>query len=243
MKYKVNIPEYLSIGEYQTLSMLEHLTDLEKTIEVVHTITHIDRDVLGKWKPNQLSSIGESVLNLMDFESSTFYPIIEFNDVLYGYRPISKMTLAEYVDLERLAKDPNTNLHELMAILYRPITKDKTKTLSFQIKNGIKIAKGTAENLFKYYEIEEYNSEDRAVNSEKMKSFPVSLALGGMSFFLGIGTKSLSNTNQYLRPTEKMMIMEGMDNLMENIGVGLGLYTHFQNPISLTSQETRVSLI
>ena len=243
MKYKVNIPEYLSIGEYQTLSMLEHLTELEKTIEIVHTITQIDRDVLDKWKPNQLSAIGESVLNLMDFESSTFYPIIEFDDVLYGYRPISKMTLAEYVDLERLSKDPNTNLHEIMAILYRPITNNKTKTLEFQIKNGIKIAKGTAENLFKYYDIEEYNSEDRGVNSEKMKSFPVSLALGGMSFFLGIGTKSLSNTNQYLRPTEKMMIMEGMDNLMESIGVGLGLYTHFQNPISLTSQETRVSLI
>jgi hypothetical protein len=93
MKLEINIPEYLSIGEYQKLSSLDHLTDLEKTMEIVHTITTIDKDILNKWTPNQLSNIGESVLNLMDFDSATFYPIIEFNNVLYGYRPISKMTL------------------------------------------------------------------------------------------------------------------------------------------------------
>ena len=242
MKYQVEIPEYLSIEEYQKISMLEHLTDLEKTIEVVHTITHIDRDVLGKWKPNQLSVIGESVLNLMDFESSTFYPIIEFNDVLYGYRPISKMTLGEYIDLERLCKEPNINLHEIMAVLYRPITNDKTQSLKFQLKNGHKIAKGTAENLFKYYDIEDYNSNDRGVNAEKMLGFPVAFALGSMSFFLGVGTKLSSSTNKYLRPTEKMTIIEEMDQLIVSTGDGLAQYIHYQNPISLTSQEIKVSL-
>ena len=242
MKYQVEIPEYLSIEEYQKISMLEHLTDLEKTIEIVHTITHIDRDVLGRWTPNQLSNIGESVLNLMEIDKATFYPIIEFNDVLYGYRPISKMTLAEYVDLERLCKEPNTNLAHIMAVLYRPITKDKTQSLKFQLKNGYKIAKGTAENLFNYYEIEEYNSNDRAVNAEKLLGFPVSWALGAMSFFLVIGTKSLNTTNHYLRPTEKMTMTKEMDNLLVNIGAGLGQFIHSLKPISLVSPETRVYL-
>lgn len=242
MQYKVEIPEYLSIGEYQKLSNLEHLSDLEKTIEVVHTVTTIDREVLAKWTPNQLSNIGESVLDLMDFDSATFYPIIEFNDVLYGYRPISKMTLGEYVDLERLCKEPNINLHEIIALLYRPITKDKTNSLKFQMKNGYKIAKGTAENLFKYYEIEEYNSNDRGVNAEKMLVFPVSLALGAMSFFLGVGNKLSSSTNKYLRPTEKMTITKEMDQLLEVTGAGLAQYIHSLKPISYQSLETRVSL-
>ena len=242
MKYKVEIPEYLSIGEYQKLSNLEHLTDLEKTMEIVHTVTTIDKDTLAKWTPNQLASIGESVLNLMDFDSATFYPIIEFNDVLYGYRPLSKMTLGEYVDLERLCKEPNNNLHEITALLYRPITKDKTQSLKFQMKNGYKIAKGTAENLFKYYEIEEYNSSDRALNAVKMLEFPVALSLGALSFFLAIGTKSLNSTNKYLRPTEKMTMTKEMDNLMEAIGGGLAQYIHSLNPISYQSLETRVSL-
>ena len=242
MKYEIEIPEYLSIGEYQKLSSLDHLTDLEKTMEIVHTITTIDKDILNKWTPNQLSNIGESVLNLMDFDSATFYPIIEFNNVLYGYRPISKMTLGEYIDLERLCKEPNTNLHEIIAILYRPITKDKTQSLKFKLINGHKIAKGTAENLFKYYEIEDYNSNDRGVNAERMLTFPVSFALGSMSFFLGVGTKLSSSTNKYLRPTEKMTITKEMNNLILSIGDGLAQYTHFQNPISYQSQETRVSL-
>jgi len=242
MQYKVEIPEYLSIGEYQKLSNLEHLTDLEKTIEIVHTVTTIDKDVLAKWTPNQLSNIGESVLSLMNFDNATFYPILEFDGVLYGYRPISKMTLGEYVDLERLCKEPNNNLHEITALLYRPITKDKTNTLKFQVKNGVRIAKGTAENLFKYYEIEEYNSDDRGVSAEKMLKFPVSMALGGMSFFLGIGTKLSSSTNQYLRPTEKMTITKEMDNLILSIGDGLAQYIHSQKTISLTLQETKVFL-
>lgn len=242
MKYEIEIPEYLSIGEYQKLSSLDHLTDLEKTMEIVHTITTIDKDILSKWTPNQLSNIGESVLNLMEFDSATFYPIIEFNNVLYGYRPISKMTLGEYIDLERLSKEPNTNLHEIIAIIYRPIIKDKTQSLKFKLINGHKIAKGTAENLFKYYEIEEYNSNDRGVNAEKMLEFPVSFALGAMSFFLGVGTKLSSSTNKYLRPTEKMTITKEMNNLILSIGDGLAQYTHFQKPISYQSQETRVSL-
>ena len=196
MKYTVEIPEYLSIGEYQKLSSLDHLTDLEKTMEIVHTVTTIDKDTLAKWTPNQLASIGESVLDLMDFDNATFYPIIEFNDVLYGYRPISKMTLGEYVDLERLCKDASSNLHEITALLYRPIIKDKTNSLKFQMKNGYKIAKGTAENLFKYYNIEDYNSDDRGVNAERMLTFPVSLALGGMSFFFRSRDKVIEQYKQ-----------------------------------------------
>lgn len=242
MKYKIEIPEYLSIGEYQKLSSLDHLTDLEKTMEIVHTVTTIDKETLGKWTANQLTNIGESVLNLMNFDDATFYPIIEFNDVLYGYRPISKMTLGEYIDLERLCKEPNNNLHEIMAVLYRPIVKNKTQSLKYKLKNGHKIAKGTAENLFKYYEIEDYNSNDRGANAERMLGFPVSFALGAMSFFLGVGTKLSSSTNKYLRPTEKMTIAEEMDRLIVSTGDGLAQYIHSQNPISLTSQEIKVSL-
>lgn len=243
MKFKIEVPEYLTIGDYQKIIQLDHLSDLEKTVEIVHIITQIDRDVLGKWTPKELNAIAESVLSLMDFDAATFYPIIEFNNVLYGYRPVSKMTLAEYVDLERLAKEPNTNLDEIIALLYRPIVKDSTHSFSFQMKNGYKIAKGTAENLFKYYDIEEYDSSKRKVNADKMKEFPVSLALGGLTFFLAIATKSLNSTNSYLRRAEKMMMNQEMDNLMDSIGDGLGQYIHSLKPVSLTSQETRVSLI
>ena len=110
------------------------------------------------------------------------------------------------------------------------------------MKNGYRIAKGTAENLFKYYEVEDYNSDDRGLNAEKMLSFPVALALGGMSFFLGVGTQLSSSTNNYLRPTEKMTIQKEMETLLVATGDGLAQFIHSRKPISLTSLETRVSL-
>jgi len=72
MKYKIEIPEYLTIGDYQAITNLEHLSEMEKMVEMIATITHLDRDVINKWEPNQLSGIVESVFNLMEMDSSTF---------------------------------------------------------------------------------------------------------------------------------------------------------------------------
>jgi hypothetical protein len=244
MKYKIEIPEYLTIGDYQAITNLEHLSEMEKMVEMIATITHLDRDVINKWEPNQLSGIVESVFNLMEMDSSTFYPIIEWNDVLYGYRPLSKMKLGEYIDLERLCKDPVANLDQITAILYRPITKNKLKGIEFGLKQGFKIAKGKTENLFKYYDIKDYDSEQRIVDADTLKDFPVGFALGALGFFLVVGTKSLNNTNNSLVSEEMTTMMnKQMEILINSIGDGLQQYIRYQRVPSLQSLETRVSLI
>lgn len=243
MKYKVEIPEYLTIGDYQQISNMEHLTDSEKAIEIISIITHLDREVINKWEPSQLSGIVESVFNLMNLDSATFYPIIELNDVLYGYRPLSKMKLGEYIDLERLCKDPILNLHEIAAIMYRPITKNKLQGAEYGFKQGFKIVKGKTENLFKYYEVAEYDSEQRVVDADKMLEFPASFALGALSFFLVIGTKLLNDSKISLTPEVRMMMSKQEEILIQSIGDGLQQFILYQSLPSLQSLETRVSLI
>lgn len=242
MKYKVEIPEYLTIGDYQKVSNMEHLSEVEKMVEIIATITHIDREVVNKWEPSQLVGIVESVFNLMNFDSTTFYPIIEFDDVLYGYRPLSKMKLGEYIDLERLCKEPIANLNEIAAILYRPITKNKLQGPVYGFKQGFKIVKGEVENLFKYYDVADYDSEQRAIDGETMKSFPVSFALGALSFFLVVGATYLKDSNNS-SPSLKRETTKNLQTLTSAIGDGLQQFITYQSLPSYQSPEIRVSLI
>lgn len=239
MKYEINIPEYLTVGDYQRISMLEHLTENEKAVEMTSIVTNIERSVINKWSPNDVSKIVSSVLSLMQIEEATFYPIVELDGVLYGYRPLSKMTLGEYIDLERLCKDTVGNLTEIMAILYRPITKNKLKGIKYGVKHGFKIANGKAENLFKYYDIEEYDSEERVSNSELMESFPASFALGALSFFLAIGNQSLNSMNNSLTVEMKERMTRKNQTLIQDIGDGLLQFIRYQSLPSLTSRETK----
>ena len=240
MKYEINIPEYLTVRDYQSISMLEHLTENEKAVEMASIVTGIERKVINKWAPNDVSKIVSNVLALMQIEEATFYPIVELDDVLYGYRPLSKMTLGEYIDLERLCKDTVGNLAEIMAILYRPITKNRLKGIVYGFKHGFKIANGKAENLFKYYDVEEYDSETRASNSGAMELFPASFALGALSFFLAIGNQSLSSINSSLTEEVKTEMMKKNQTLILSIGDGLQQYIRYQSLPSLTSRETKV---
>ena len=242
MKYQIDIPEYLTIGDYQKITNMEHLTESEKMVEIISVITHLDREVINKWDTSVLPTLVESVFNLMTFDNATFYPIIEFNDVLYGYRPLSKMKLGEYIDLERLCKEPIANLDEIAAIMYRPITKNKLKGAKYGMKHGFKIAQGKAENLFKYYEIAEYDSDERSSDATKMKEFSVSFVLGGLSFFLAIGTQSLRDT-QTSSMSMKTTTKKQTETLISSIGDGLQQFITYQSLPSYQSLETRVSLI
>jgi hypothetical protein len=48
---------------------------------------------------------------------------------------------------------------------------------------------GKAENLFKYYTLEDYDVEKRTWREERFKNLPVNLALGAYNFFLFVGEK------------------------------------------------------
>jgi hypothetical protein len=93
------------------------------------------------------------------------------------------MTLGEYVDLENLSKNPNENLSEIMALLYREVTDNKFDTFKWKLKSRVKLAIGKTEDLFKYYKIKPYNSSERAIDADVFEAFPVQYILGALFFF------------------------------------------------------------
>ncbi len=245
MQVQLNIPEYLSVTDWKYFNSLEHMDQGEKMTTLISHFGGKDIEEVKQWTPAALQQVYVKLLDNISDLVPEFFPIIEMDEVLYGFTPISKMTLGEYVDLERLAKDSVANLEEIMAILYRPITKHRFNSVKWAFKNTKKIALGTAENLFKYYDTEKYDSNKRRELAEIMSNMPAKMGLGALSFFLVLGTsRSLSSEVSSLPPKEQMKAMKTMSQQMASLNIGGGLLlfiTSLRLP-SLTSQGRKLSL-
>jgi len=183
----------------------------------------------------------------MDYKE-IFYPIIQINDVNYGYADISQMTLGEFIDLERLCKEPVNNLAEIMTVLYRPIVKHKFNKMSWKTLHGVRLFTEKLDNVFKWYDIKDYNSKDRETNAEIMKQLPVQFAQGAMGFFLGLVNLSLANMNPYLDKKNKtqkrgnVTLTRKTLETLTSIGDGLRQYINYPKQIYSASQEKQVLL-
>ena len=245
MEIKLNIPDYLSIKQWKQFNSLEHLSDSEKMIHMISVLSDKSQDEIMEWTPASIQSVYAKILDTFSDLNPQFYPVFELDGQLYGFSSVSKMTLGEYVDLERLSKNPHENLEQIMAILYRPIVKHKFDGIKWAFKNTFKVKMGDAENLFKYYELEKYDSSKRVEQAEKLGVLPAVMGLGALSFFLVLANTSLLGSNlSSLPPKEQTMKMKEMTQQMGSMNIGVGLQqfiTSLQHPY-FQSQETQVSL-
>ena len=242
MEFKITIPDYLSIGKYQEIQQYEHLSEVDRMIKILSIVSDKTENDIRELPPNDMVQIYSDIItNLLDIKP-TFYPIFELNGVKYGFKSIAKMTLGEYVDLEMLAKKPNENLEQILAILYRPITKEKFNSFRWALEHGVSVAKGQVEDIFKYYEIEKYDVEKRFDNSEVLSDMPASFAIGAISFFLQVASLSLKSTqiSSQKNLSKKEIMKIAKEIVSPAIGDGLRLYTSYRKVPSLTLQETKL---
>ncbi len=244
MKVQLQIPEYLSIKDWKYFNSLEHLSDSEKMVSLISEMGGKDVDEIKEWTPAALSGVYKTLLSSFEDLTPQFFPIIDLDGVKYGFKSLTSMTTGEYIDLERLAKNPNENLEEIMAILYRPIVKNKFSGIKWAFKSTYKVALGEAENLFKYYEVEKYDNSKRDEQAEVLSNIPASIGLGALSFFLVLATYySASSSLSSLPPKQQMTEVKKMNKEMASINIGDGLLrfiTSLQHP-SYQSMEKKVS--
>ena len=222
-KYSIEIPEFISISKYQELTNMEHLTEIGKMVRTINVFTKIPEDEIKTWA------------------------II--NDVDYGYTDISTMSLGEFIDLESLCKKPQANLHEIMAVLYRPIKTHRFDKLVWKAKHNVQLMQKKTDNVFKWYTVEEYNNNNRIADSEAMKELPTGFALGALSFFLGTASlysiNSINSSSQVGKMEMEEVKKKTTKQLMEAlaaIGDGLVHYIHSPKQAFSISQEKLVSL-
>ena len=203
---KVTIPSYITIQHYLRL---QHLTDIESTPDKVlykiSSILDIPMEELEKWPISAIKQVNDECDQLLDNIKPEFYPIIEWQGKFYGYRAVQKMSMAEYIDISELCKNPTQNLPNILALLYRPITKNKVNTSKYLIKSTIKALQYDVENVFDYYDIEEYDSVTRKQVAEEYKHFPAEIGLGALNFFMLVGLNSQENMKSYFPSMKQMM--------------------------------------
>ena len=242
MDFTIAIPDYLSINQLKQIQLYDHLSELDRMIKILSIVSDKTEDQIRELPSSNILQIYSDVItNLLDVKNQ-FFPIFELNGVKYGFKSIAKMSLGEYVDLEMLAKKPMDNIEDIMAILYRPITKNNFNSFRWALEHGINVAKGQVEDIFKFYDIEKYDIEKRFDNAELLKDMPAGFALGALSFFLQVAALSLKNTQtsspKNLSKREMMKIAK--ETTFPNIGDGLQLFTSYRKVPSLTSLETKL---
>ena len=244
MKIQIQIPEYLSIADWKYFNSLEHLNESEKMVSLISKMGGKDIDEVKEYTPTALQQVYTTLLSSFEDLTPQFYPIFDLDGVKYGFKSLTSMTTGEYIDLERLAKNPNENLEEIMAILYRPIVKNKFSGIKWAFKSTYKVALGEAENLFKYYEVEKYDNSKREEQAKTLSNIPASIGLGALSFFLVLAAYFSASSNlSSLPPKQQMMEVEKMNKQMATVNTGDGLLrfiTWLQHP-SYQSMEKEVS--
>lgn len=247
--------EYFGIKDWTVWNGFgEEITEMERCELFMSYYKNITPDEVRDLNKNTLmKEYGELVDVFEKTSAPAFYPIIEIDGVLHGFVDITQMSLGEYVDLEKLTKYPKENLAQIMAILYRPITKHKFNSLKFKVINTYNTFSnnGKMVNIWDYYEVEPYNYSNSVVVAERMAHFPVAFALGALSFFL----LQISLVNQssllYSQMNQKEKLKMNWSNQMKklipkntiNIGDGMQQFVIWRKLPSLTSQGISVSQI
>ena len=242
MKYQVNIPDYFTVKHYKEFDRFAHLEERDQMLAMISLLTETSREDLNEWPIQLLVKVYNHLNETLKGIEPEFYPVIEWEGQTYGFQPMHKMTAGEYIDMDNLSKDTKSNLNALLAVLYRPITKNKLDSTKFVTKTVLRAYNGEIENPFDYYELEKYDSSKRKDVESKFDSFPVNVALGAMTFFLDSKAPLLKNTATFFPQWDEtqMMMKEEMKSKtkyrLANTMAGYLRCMNLQKPPSYTSQ-------
>ena len=141
-------------------------TKTEEATETIAALSDIPKKLIKELALSDVAVIMSKIAELQAKQDTTLKRIIQINDVEYGFMPdLDKISLGEYADIEQFIKNGiESNLPELMAVLYRPV---KLK------KNDI-------------YIIDAYDG-DITLRTEEMKMMTAEQVQSALVFFYHLG--------------------------------------------------------
>lgn len=217
---QVSIPSDISVGNYIKFGVMDHLSTTERIIRIVSVIANKSEDDVRTWSLSDITKIYSDLNKRIEDIKPVFLPLFEYEGTTWGFQPIHKMSGGEYIDLERKLEGGVSSLAEVLSILYRPVVKNKLDGLEWKIKNNLKYVVGKSENLFKYYDIEEYDSVESDKRVMMFSELPIQVGLGAYSFFLSIGEIYLENSKTSLiqlakkmKPRERKVLSQLLDTM------------------------------
>lgn len=192
MKKTITIPENLydiTVDQYLQVKAIPEGDEMEQVVRTICILCHLERAEVMAMEQKDIQHIGGVIGGILD-KYDEEYPverIIEL-DQRYGFHPnLSRVTVAEFADIETLCKDSfDTHLPQVMGILYRPIVEEHGE----------------------FYRIADYDGEDR---SEFFKEMKLAHALGAAAFFLRTGRALVDALDSYSKAVEDPNYPKNMD--------------------------------
>lgn len=167
-EYKI---DKLTIDHYYQIQDIHFMDDIDSQIKFISTLSSCPDKLLKKLNKIEFGVIWNEVKNSLIYsgKETEFHQSFNLNGVDYAIMHFDEMTLGEFVDMDILANDPmrEKKLHQMMSILYRPITETDLKGK-------------------KKYKIEEYDHDSSFDRADEFLQLELKIVKGAISFFLSI---------------------------------------------------------
>jgi len=192
----VKLNSELTIGQYQALDSKSQFYK-ENPHQLISLFTGIPFNDIKNMSMETVKMIQAYLNNkMLKQEKKELVMTFEYLGVEYGLEQhFGTMPFGAWVDFEVYTADNITsNIHKLMAILYRPVTNRK--------KNG-------------KYTIAPYNSNEIEERAELFRDLPASYWFASSDFFFQVANLYISNIKVSLESKRKMnqLIMKGWKKL------------------------------
>jgi hypothetical protein len=180
IKFKIEnkqyqLPNSISIDKYVKIYKAKELfTDEYFAAKIINIVCDTPLDDLLDSDYQEVNYLAAQILEMIPIDKPKFKDRFEIDGVHYGFFPTWKeLSFAEFVDMDTIStKKPDellSMLHILAAIMYRPITEEKSHH---------------------DFQIEKYDVEKMKVRSEIFKhKLDISYVLGAQFFFINYAKK------------------------------------------------------
>lgn len=168
----------ITIGQYQEMMLIETENDITRFIQQISIALDIDSEEIRKLSLSEFKKLQDNMSFLSVKVEADLSPIIEIDGKKYGLIPdMGTVDAGTFIDAEQFKEDTILNLHNLVALIYRPVIK----------QDGDE------------YEIERHKAEgfERRANLFKEK-VSIETVMGAVVFFSSVATELSINLLTYL---------------------------------------------
>ena len=173
-------------------------TKSSEALNIIAELSNIPKKLIKELELKDVAVILSAIAKLQKKQDSSLKKIIEIEGKKFGFHPnLEETTLGEWSDLETMfTNGMESNLPEIMSILYRPIT-DETS-------NGI-------------YTIAAYDG-NISIRAEQMKKMSADQVQSALVFFWTLGKEFTKILPSYLMDRMKEMKLQLQQNHLQKNG-------------------------
>jgi hypothetical protein len=119
----------ITIGQYQEIMSIQTENEITKFVETCAICLDTDPQELRSLTLSDFRELQKNMSFVSKDPESDIRQIIEIDGIEYGLIPdMSVITAGEFIDAEQFKLDAMNNLHNIVALIYRPITKKISDT-------------------------------------------------------------------------------------------------------------------